>query len=114
MNSCKKLLGKRIKELRKSRNLTQEKLAELIGFEPNHVTKIEAGVHFPQPEKLEKLAQIFDLQVKDLFDFEHKLPTENLRQKITAWLNDATPAELEYIFKTIKNLDEFKQNSPKK
>lgn len=57
MDSCRKMLGKRIKELRKSKNLTQEKLSELVGFEPNHITKIEAGKHFPQPEKLEILAK---------------------------------------------------------
>ncbi len=109
MDLCKKMFGKRIKELRKSRNMTQEKLAELVGFEPNHITKIEAGKHFPQPEKLEILARIFDIQVKDLFDFEHKLPVSNLKYKITEWLNEASDEEIEYIFKTIKNLKEFKK-----
>ena len=33
MSDFKKLLGKRIKEIRKSKNLTQEKLAELINIE---------------------------------------------------------------------------------
>ena len=111
MDLCKKMFGKRIKELRKSRNMTQEKLAELVGFEPNHITKIEAGKHFPQPEKLEILARIFDIQVKDLFDFEHKLPVSNLKYKITEWLKEASDAEIEYIFKTIKNLKEFRKST---
>ena len=114
MTSCKKMLGKRIKELRKSKNFTQEKLAELIGFEPNHITKIEAGIHFPQPEKLEKLAQIFDVQVRDLFDYEHKVSTNILKQKILKWLDEAHSAEIEYICKTISNLKELQKNSPKK
>ena len=43
----KKLLGKRIKELRKYRNFTQEKLAELIDIEPCSLSAIEIGRHFP-------------------------------------------------------------------
>ena len=109
MDSCKKKFGKRIKELRKSMNLTQEKLAELIGFEPNHVTKIEAGIHFPQPEKLELFAKVFDVSIKDLFDYEHKNSEHILKNKIINWLNEAKPEDIEFIFKTINNLREFKK-----
>ena len=50
----KKLLGKRIKELRKYRNFTQEKLAELIDIEPCSLSAIEIGRHFPSLPTLEK------------------------------------------------------------
>lgn len=36
--------GKRIKELRRKRGLTQKKLAEMIGMAPNSIAKIENGV----------------------------------------------------------------------
>lgn len=109
MDSCKIMFGKRLKELRKSKNLTQEKLAEMVGFEPNHLTKIEGGKHFPQPEKLELLARVFDIQIKDLFDYEHKISKQSLKQKISDWLNEANQAEIEYIYKTINNLRELKR-----
>ena len=114
MKSCKQLFGLRIKELRKSKNLTQEKLAELVGFEPNHITKIEAGIHFPQPEKLEKLARIFEVQVKDLFDYEHKKSVDELKQSISEWIENASSDEVEYLSKTIKNLDELRINRGRK
>ncbi len=109
MSSCKEKFGKRIKELRKSKKLTQEKLAELVKFEPNHITKIEAGIHFPQPEKLESIAEVLGVRVKDLFDYEHKIPEQNLKNYITDWLEDAQLTEIEYIYKTINNLKEFKR-----
>ena len=109
MDSCKKMFGQRLKELRKSKNLTQEKLAEMVGFEPNHLTKIESGKHFPQPEKLELLAKVFDIRIKDLFDYEHKIPEHILKSKITNWLDDAQTPEIEYIYKTIQNLKVFKK-----
>lgn len=108
MDSCKKLLGKRIKELRKSKNLTQEKLAELVGFEPNHITKIEAGIHFPQPEKLDLIANVFDISLSELFNFEHKFPEEILKSRISEWLCRASSSEIEFVYKIINNLKEYK------
>ena len=39
----KGLLGKRIKELRTERKLTQEKLSEMVGVSPTHLSNIETG-----------------------------------------------------------------------
>ena len=50
----KKLLGKRIKEIRKQKNLTQEQLAELIQIETGSLSAIESGRHFPSLPTLEK------------------------------------------------------------
>ena len=41
MQSVKDLFGKRIKELRKARNLTQEQLAELVDIDTRNIIKIE-------------------------------------------------------------------------
>ncbi len=40
-------LGKKIKELRKSKGLTQEKLVELANIDNKHLSKIENGIHLP-------------------------------------------------------------------
>ena len=109
MNLCKKLLGNRIKELRKSRGMTQENLSEYLGCEPNHVAKIEAGTHFPQPEKLDILTKVFEISMKDLFDYEHKLSEHILKDNISNWLTNASISDLEFIYKTINNLKELKR-----
>lgn len=54
----KKLLGKRIKEIRKQKNLTQEQLAELIQIETGSLSAIESGRHFPSLPTLEKFQQL--------------------------------------------------------
>ena len=71
MTSLKRKFGKRLKELRKSKGLIQEQLAELINIEPPNISRIESGTHFPQPENIEKIAQVLNISVKELFDFEH-------------------------------------------
>ena len=42
----KKLLGKRIKELIKQKNISQEKLAELVGIELTSLSNIVTGRNF--------------------------------------------------------------------
>jgi transcriptional regulator with XRE-family HTH domain len=50
----KKLLGKRIQEIRKSKKLTQEQVAEIIEMEPASLSNIENGKYYPTAENLEK------------------------------------------------------------
>lgn len=45
--NIKKLLGKRIKELRKNKGITQEALSEKAGIDSKHLSRIECGVNFP-------------------------------------------------------------------
>jgi len=65
------LFGKRIKELRKQNKITQEKLAETIGVEPQQICRIEKGVCFTTIETLEKLSKAFHVDMEELFKFSH-------------------------------------------
>lgn len=49
-------LGNRIKVIRKSLGLTQEKLAELANIDNKHLSKIENGAHLPSFKTIEKLS----------------------------------------------------------
>lgn len=62
-------LGFRIKELRKSKGLTQEKLAERLDITPRQLTRIETGDNFPSPETLAKISYILDVDLSCLFEF---------------------------------------------
>lgn len=113
MGSLKKKFGKRLKELRKSKGLIQEKLAELISIEPPNISKIESGTHFPLPENIEKIAQVLNISVKDLFDFEHFDENAILLEKIITFLKKAETRDLEFVYKIIMNLESYKQNKKK-
>ena len=78
----KKLLGKRIKELRKESGLTQEKLAELIDIETTSLSGIESGRHFPSLPTIEKIATKLNVELKTLFDFNHLQTTEQMKLEI--------------------------------
>ena len=65
----KKLLGKRIKELRKYRHYTKEQLAELINIEPCSLSAIEIGPHFHPLPILENISKALNIELRTFFDF---------------------------------------------
>ncbi len=107
MESFKNSFGRRVKELRKSRNLTQEQLAEKIGMDTQNLCKMENGNHFPQTKNLYKLALALNVEVKDLFEFKHFSSKEILIKEITDYLKNAKTKDIEFIYKSIKNLQEY-------
>ena len=66
MKTTKQLLALRLKELRKSRGLTQEKLAEMIGRDTKHISKLEIAGSYPSVETLERIANAVWFARKEL------------------------------------------------
>ena len=100
----KELLGKRIKELRIKKRLTQEQLAEMTDMGERNLSKIECGINFVSADTLAKLTQALDVSPKELFDFEH-LKDENVRSEelLTAIKNKTVDVDLLYrIYQSIK------------
>ena len=59
--NMKLLLSQRLKELRKSENMSQVALAKLIGVAQSNVSDWENDVSRPEYENLIKIAKIFDV-----------------------------------------------------
>lgn len=76
MNSIKIKLGKRIKELRKSRKLTQEKLAEIVGIDVVSMSKIETGKNYPTADNLEKISNALETVPYELYKFRAEMTDE--------------------------------------
>ena len=73
-------LGRRIRELRIANNLKQSQLADILEMERTNLTRIEGGNQRPNDEDLVKIAKILNVQIKDLFDFEHILFNNELKK----------------------------------
>jgi len=65
-----KKLGQRIAGLRRSRELTQEQLAEAVNCSVEFISLVERGVNAPSVAGLEKFAKVLKVEVRDLFTFE--------------------------------------------
>ncbi len=64
-----KKLGQRIADLRRSRELTQEQLAEAVDCSVEFISLVERGVNAPSVAGLEKFAKVLKVEVRDLFTF---------------------------------------------
>jgi transcriptional regulator with XRE-family HTH domain len=67
---AKRVLGRRLKALRKRAALTQEDLAERAGLNPKYISGIERGRENPTLDTLLRLARELGVQPVELFDFD--------------------------------------------
>ena len=63
-------LGQRIQELRKSRDLSQEALGEILGVSRQAVSRWEMDGAVPEVDKLIQMAKLFGLSLDDLLTAE--------------------------------------------
>jgi XRE family transcriptional regulator, regulator of sulfur utilization len=63
----RKVLGKRIKRLRKQQGLTQEDLAETVGLSSTYVGHIEQGRKSPSLEAITRIAKVLKVKIGELF-----------------------------------------------
>jgi len=61
-----------IKVERARKDLTQEKLAELINVSRQTITSIEKGQYVPSTMLALKLSRLFDVPVNELFELEEE------------------------------------------
>lgn len=73
MKTFKEALGAKIKEYRKSRGLTQEKLAEIIDVNQRQLTRIESGENYPSAETFEKICLALEISPDAFFKFEWQI-----------------------------------------
>ncbi len=72
MPNLRILFGKKLRKIRRHKDLTQERLAELLGVSVEFVSNMERGVNAPSFETIEKIAEAFDLPFSELFAFEEE------------------------------------------
>ena len=102
------LLGNRIREIRESKNIKQNKLAEMLNIEPTNLSKLEKGVHLAKEETINKLAEALGCNLQDLFNFEHFKNRDDLIQSIDRILHNAKTEELQYFYKMLTAYKELK------
>lgn len=82
--------GCKIKEIRLSSGLTQEKLSELSGISSNFISQIERGRNKCSLETVYKLSRALSTPLPSLFSFAASKPSDrdNYIKRIEVLLND--------------------------
>lgn len=70
-------LGEKIKEIRKTKNVSQELLAGMLKINRNYLSRIETGKSEPTATILKQIAEIFNLDLNTLLDINTDTLKEN-------------------------------------
>lgn len=65
----KEQVGKRIKELRLAKNMSQEDFAFKCGLDRTYITSLERGKRNISLINLEKIANAFEMSLSEFFNF---------------------------------------------
>jgi transcriptional regulator with XRE-family HTH domain len=98
----KKLIGKRIKEIRKYKGYTQESLSELISIEPSSLSGIESGRFFPSLHVLDKMSVVMHVGLHEFFKFSETELPENIDRGISDIVSKQDNKSKELIYKILK------------
>ena len=87
-------IGEKIKQARIDKGLTQEELAEKLGYKSrSSVNKIETGGRDIPRSQIKRIAEILDVSPISLLGFEDEKPTEPLTE-LTAQFDNIRPVQL--------------------
>lgn len=92
-------LGRRIKEERERRGLTQRALADAADLSDRYISNLEGGQRFPSPKALQAIAGALRIQPSDLFSGvppTHKQLDADL-SRLASILKDASGADRETV-----------------
>jgi transcriptional regulator with XRE-family HTH domain len=100
-------LGKKIREVRKQRGLTQAELAEKAGISVNFIGKVERGIHSPSVTTIERIAEALNVKVSALFDFPEEIPKKEYEIKeLIRVLRDGNSSKIKIVTDIAKKIIE--------
>lgn len=93
--------GNKLRNLRKYKKITQEKLAEMIDLDIRQIARLEAGKSLPSVTTLLKLCEVFNLTPNDLLLYDANIKIDPTKSDIYDILQLAKSDQLELIKKLI-------------
>ena len=101
----RKLLGQRVKHLRRLKGYTQEQLAERIEINPKYLSSIERGAENPTLDLLRRLAKGLQVDLYELFQFDpDAAQPQRLRRKLEGLVAEIRAEELSRVVRILEAL----------
>ncbi|MDC3413481.1 helix-turn-helix domain-containing protein [Aquibacillus sp. 3ASR75-11] len=92
-----KVIGERIRKLRKERGLSQEELAHLSSLHPTYIGQLERGEKNATIDTIEKVTKALEISLEELFRF--------------ATLNDRESEKVEQLKRLLHRISEDDQDT---
>ena len=88
MADIKERLGRRIRQFRQMRNLTQEELAERANLSVTFIGMTERGKNIPSVKTCQKIASVLGLPIHELFLFDEQSDKDRRIDQLTIRLKE--------------------------
>lgn len=113
MAEVKRLIGDRIRQLRKEKGLSQEKLGYESELHCTHIGSIERGQKNWSIDTLIKVAKGLKVEVADLFNFPMP-PADAIKMKksLIEGINGSSPETIKILSDLLNGLKSLKRLSP--
>ena len=102
--TVKKLLGNNIRTYRRTIGLTQSELGKRINIDQRQVAYIENGHSFPSLPTLLKFTEIFNCDLKTLFEFDIELEDVDLKTRLTQRISSLNHEKSKMFYKLLNIL----------
>ena len=100
-----KKIGNFLRELRKEKKLTQEQVADKLGVSGRTISRWETGAYMPDISLIVDIAEMYDVDVRDIIDGERKDINMNSEVKeVAIKMADYSTMQTDNIKKWIKTL----------
>jgi transcriptional regulator with XRE-family HTH domain len=111
VEDVKRLIGERIRKLRKERGLSQEELGWKSNLHYTHIGAIERGEKNWSIDTLVKVAGGLNVTVNDLLTLPSKPEDiKNLKKAIIAEINESSPEALKILSDMVRGVKSIETN----
>lgn len=102
-----KLMGKRIKDVRKSKRITQEMLAEMLDISVSYMSRIERGIVKINLENLVKIAASLDMPPSYFIDGIYIKTSDNLNDDLAEITKHFSTGKMKLLTEIAKSIKEY-------
>ena len=100
-----KKIGNFLRELRKEKNMTQEQVADRLGVSGRTISRWETGAYMPDISLIVDIAEMYDVDVRDIIDGERKDINMNSEVKeVAVKMIDYSAMQTESMKKWVKTM----------
>ncbi|CCY63155.1 transcriptional regulator XRE family [Clostridium sp. CAG:967] len=100
----KEKFAKNLRDIRKSRKLTQEQLAELVGVDFRYISLLENAKSFPSCDLIEKLVKALNINYSELFAFDEDLSREEIENRLGELIKFISDKNLKILYNIAKEI----------
>lgn len=100
----KEKFAKNLRDIRKSRKLAQEQLAELVGVDFRYISLLENAKSFPSCDLIEKLVKALNINYSELFAFDEDLSREEIENRLGELIKFISDKNLKILYNIAKEI----------